>query len=701
MLTILFCFNNTQAQTLLNKRISVNFEHTRLADALKEIGKKGDFYFSYKEKLLPQDSLITTTINNQTVAAILTMLLHDKYQLTEYNSYIIITQSVPSLSLINTDITNDNNTYSISGLVVNESTGERLMNASVYIKQLLISALTDEHGYFRIKFRADNPGQINLTASKLAYKDTSINLLQNVAISGRAQTQAYDNVTNKNNRVEKTGMGRLFISARQKIQSLNIPDFFATRPFQVSLTPGLSSHGMFSPQVVNKFSVNLIGGYTAGVNGVEIGGLFNINKMNAQYLQLAGLFNLVGGNVTGLQLAGAHNRAMDTVKGAQLATFINKAESVVAGVQISALNNSAHKLKGLQIGLVNTADTSEGASIGLINVIGNGFYKVGLSATDLMNTNISLTTGTHNFYSKLSIGANMSPGNKLYAFGLGIGHDFMLDKKLYLSAEGDYLIANAGSWDDRLIQAKLLVNLQLSKHISIMAGPVFNSYNRSNSFPIPGYKNVTKIPPYPNNIIGHQVRSWVGWEAGLAFNSVFKPQKKEFDNSNAWYLGVATTAGIGWDNPYGGGVYGTELFAHRDLGEHLTGTFSAGFTYFSVHNDFHYENVDETHQVKVPDHSPIRQFIPVKAGIRLKTGRSFYIAGELGEAFGLFKNPDFTSFNIGGYHYVERNYRTGLYAVSAGFSFKSGLETGAKFEDYGAYYKQFALRLAYRIKLSK
>jgi hypothetical protein len=700
LLLLSFCFNDARAQSLLNRQVSVNFNRAPLGEVLKQIGKNGNCYFSYDAKLLPQDSLVTIIAADQKIAVILGILFQDKYQVTEYNGYIILTKPIPHLSLANIDVTNEDNAYSISGLVVNERTGERLMNASVYLKQLLVSALTDEHGYFRLKFRADNPGQISLTASKLDYKDTSINFLQSVSISTRALKENYDKA-GKRRQVEKTGMGRFLISTSQRIQSLNIPDFFATRPFQVSLTPGLSSHGMFSSQVINNFSVNLIGGYTAGVNGVEVAGLFNINKMNSRYLQLAGVFNLVGGTVTGLQVAGINNQALDTVKGAQLAFFVNKAKSDVAGVQVSLFNNSARKLKGLQIGLVNTADTSLGASIGLVNIIGNGFYKIGLATSDLMNTNAFLTTGTHSFYSKLSLGANISPGNKLYAFGLGIGHDFMFTNNVFLAAETHYLIANAGNWDDRLIQAKLLLNVQLSKHIGIMAGPVFNSYNYSNSFSIPGYKNPVHAPTYPSYVYGHQVRSWMGWEAGLAFNSIFKPAKKVLDDSNAWYLGAAATTGVGWDNPYGGFVHGTELIALRDLGSHLTGTLSAGYTYFTVHNDYYYQTVDDTHQVKLPGNSSPRQFIPVKVGVRLKTGGPFYIGCELGEAFGLFETYHDPNIIIPGHNLVDGPYRSSMYSVSAGFSFKNGLETGVKFDNYNYTFKQFALRLGYRIKLSK
>jgi hypothetical protein len=96
-----------------------------------------------------------------------------------------------------------------------------------------------------------------------------------------------------------------------------------------------------------------------------------------------------------------------------------------------------------------------------------------------------------------------------------------------------------------------------------------------------------------------------------------------------------------------------------------------------------------------------RQFIPAKVGVRLKTGGPFYIGCELGEAFGLFETYHDPNIIIPGRNWVDGPYRSSMYGVSAGFSFKNGLETGVKFDDYSYIFKQFALRLGYRIKLSK
>jgi hypothetical protein len=708
---MLCTFVQADAQSLLSKKISISFSNQKLGNVLQIIGTKGDFYFSYNGSQVPRDSLVSVTSNDEPVLNILKRLLGDRYEFEERKNYVILTLALPRLSLINADITNDNNTYSVSGIVTDETSGERLMNASVYEKDQLVSALTDEHGYFKLRFRSPNLGSVAITLSKRLYRDTTIRFLQTVLVNVRNDRPMYEDARNKSRSVERTSLGRLFISTRQMIQSMNIPDFFASRPFQVSLTPGLSSHGMFSSQVVNKFSLNLIGGYTAGVNGLEIGGIFNINKQDTRYLQAAGIFNLVGGNVRGLQIAGVHNFAIDTVKGVQVAGFINKAESEVRGMQFSVLNNEAHKLKGLQIGLVNVADTSYGASIGLINIVRNGFYKVSVTANNLMNTNVTLKTGTHAFYSTLLTGANLSTDKKMYAFGLGIGHDFMFSKKFYASTEVDYLFANTGLWDDRWAQAKLLLNYQITKNISLIAGPTYNHYNHSGSFQIAGYKNVTNVPKYEDyqgyqpGDNGHQTKNFWGWEAGLAFNSVFtKSADKHTDMSHGWSLGLASTIGVGWDQPYGA-VYGGELFTQRDLGNNLSAILSVGYTYFSTLNNYVWSQAQYNNNYTIEQVAEPFKIIPVKVGIRSKLTKSFYIGGDLGEAWG--KQDD-------GIYIIENGQRRHLsstvqsvksfvYSPTFGFALSSGLDASFKFEDYTGFpqIKQFALRLAYRIPLSQ
>src|SRR5699024_5124748 len=163
----------------------------------------------------------------------------------------------------------------------------------------------------------------------------------------------------------KNRINNFLLSSRQKIRDINLRRFFIKQPFQYALWPGLGTHGKLSAQVMNKYSFNILGGYTAGVNWFELGGLFNIDKKDVQYVQLAGLFNAVGGNTTGLQGAGVYNQVEQKVTGIQMAGILNKSQQLkgfqlaglvninnttLTGVQMASILNYTHHLKGLQIG---------------------------------------------------------------------------------------------------------------------------------------------------------------------------------------------------------------------------------------------------------------------------------------------------------------------------------------------------------------
>ncbi|MGV3706352.1 MAG: hypothetical protein ACO1NU_13335 [Arcticibacter sp.] len=684
------------AQSLLDRQVSVHVIRQPIASVLTDIGLKGGFYFSYNGRTVQKDSLVSFTSSGQTVYRTLIRLLGEGYEFEERNSYIIIRPALRRMSFINTDINSESNSYSISGIIVDERTGERLVNTSVYETEQLVSTLTDEHGYFKLKLKSANLAQVRLTASKVLYRDTSLNFLKTVEISRRTRAgNLYDSEKDVGNKE----VGRFFTTAAQRLQSMNIQNFFASRPYQISLTPGVSSHGALSSQVVNKFSLNMVGGYTAGVDGLEIGGLFNINKRDTRYLQLAGIFNLVGGRVTGIQLAGVSNQALDTVKGVQVSGFINKADSQVSGLQVAALNNKAQVLKGVQIGLVNVVDRSEGTSIGLINIIRNGFYRLTLSTNDLTNTNVSLKTGTHGFYSTLLFGANISGNNKMYSLGMGVGHDEMITDQVYLSAEAAYQFSFTGLWDDRWAQAKLLLNWPLTESLYLVAGPTYNKYSYTGSQP--GYqRKFVKSLHYNGN--SNPVKRWVGWEAGISTTSVFSPKRdvKKARRSSDLFVGVAATAGFGWHGP-STLVTGGEILFQKDFGGSMSGTLSGGYVYHDADGGFVSINTIQMTEFRVRGYKAI----PFKAGIRTYTGKRFFFSGELGAAVGLNQSGILTVTDMVSTEVTvrkeDRAHSSILYAVSGGYSFDNGLEAGIKFEDYARfnYIKQFNIRLAYRFKL--
>jgi hypothetical protein len=693
----LLLINIAFAQSLLEKSISVNATNQKLSNVLAQISKQGGFQFSYSGKNFPKDSLVSFTASNQMVSKMLSQLLSNKYEFEERRNYIIITPALQRLSFINTDVTSDDNNYSISGIVVNEKTKGRLMNTSVYEKEQLVSTITDEHGYFKLKLKSNSLDQVRITASKYAYRDTSLSFLNTVVISNRNRARLFQH----NGRdVEATALGKFFTTAAQRIQSINIQDFFANRPYQVSITPGLSSHGALSSQVVNKFSLNLAGGYTAGVDGLEIGGLFNINKRDTRYLQFAGVFNLVGGTVTGLQLAGVSNQTLDTVKGAQIAGFINTAEGQVSGLQLATLNNRTHKLKGVQIGLVNIADTSKGLSLGLLNIIDNGFYRVSMSASSIMPINFSFASGTRDFYTIVHAGADPFAHVPQLSMGIGIGHDFIFSKNVFASASLNYHVSGESiSFKDKLKQGKILLNARLSEKVSVHAGPVYNVFKpwASRERVI---SNDVLVPYYPKN--NHYQKKSLGWEAGIAFNSVFKPGPKVKYDVQDWYLGIAVLGGVDIKAPRP--VIGTEVYTYRNLTQSAAATLSIGYTQHLAKRATPPPILDPGYisMSYYEDHD--YHSLPIKVGIRTYTGKHLFFGAKLGVQVALNDPETYITVNSDNtFSEVQRgkNWTSFIASFSPGYAFKNGLEASIEYEYYGGWQdlQTIMIRVGYRFKL--
>ncbi len=548
----------------LYRRISIVADKQPLSKVLNEISSKGNFIFSYSGTVFNPDSLVTLNAKNETVRDILDRIFLSMADYRESADYVILRSTIRRFSIQPDIIKTDQRHYLISGHVIDEQTGKKVPDASVYEKRLLESALSDKDGYFRMRIRGNHQSVI-LTLSKESYRDTSLMFLSTVTIKPEGYTYEDDEyLSYSSNLVEKLGIGRFLVSAKQQIQSLNISGFLTSSPYQASLLPGLSSHGMFSSQVVNKASLNLLGGYTAGVDGAEVAGLFNISKNNVQYVQLAGLANLVGGSVRGFQAGGLVNSVLDSLVGFQAAGIVNDVRSGtegwqaagifnhvrrdmkgmqvagignlvsgnIRGVQIAGIGNVAAKemkgiqiggifsyakeMKGLQIGLINVADTSSGFSIGLINWVNKGYHKVSLSSTDVFGTQLAVKTGTAKFYTMLIMAGSYGVNDRVFSAGYGMGHDFIFSKKLSASAELSSQGLYLGNWDYPNILTKAQLNMQfkLFKGFSAFAGPSYSFYySDPGSLSSEGYR--ARVAPQSAKVYSTKTKGWLGWSAGI------------------------------------------------------------------------------------------------------------------------------------------------------------------------------------------
>jgi len=605
ILIFLFSAVDSTAQNLLSKNISLEANRQRLDKVLEMLSNKGNFYFSYSSSIVKKDSIISINTNNKTLKEVLEQIFSSGYEFIESGNYIIIRKAPIRLTMVTNRAVQEERVYSVSGFVYDEQTGHAIREASVYEKKLLAATLTNQEGFFKLKLKSGKKSTAELTLSKEFYADTSVVIeprhtqqltitmmpLENEAERTIISPEDYEvaeatvpplEIKEKDTivaapvaaitdsaQVERTRMGRFLLSAQQKIQSINLRKFFTTRPFQASLVPGLGSHGKMSGQVVNNFSLNVLGGYTAGTNGLEIGGFFNIDKKEVKYAQFAGWFNVVGGQVKGIQVAGINNTVLDTVKamqvagvsnfvkgrfngfqvagvynhvtdsvkGVQVGGVANFARKKVSGVQIAGVANISNKettgaqiagvlnyskrLKGLQIGLINIADTSDGYSIGLINIILKGYHKLSFSAHELMDVNVAFKTGNSKLYSILEAAIHSNSDEKIYSFGYGLGREMPLNKKRSFTfnpeLHSQYLYLGSWNYTNILNRLHLNLNIKLGKFVSLFAGPAVSVYMSDQKVGFKGYHFPGPPNGYKHFTISDNVTGWFGWNAGINF----------------------------------------------------------------------------------------------------------------------------------------------------------------------------------------
>jgi len=517
------------AQGKLEKKISISVRQKALAQALKEISRKGGFTFSYNTSILSGDSLVNIEAEDRPVRQVLEQLLGSGYEFTESGKYVIILPrtNAPPVRL-----------YTISGYIKDDSTQEKVGNVSVYESGQLVSTLTDTNGFFRLRLRDNKYAHAELVISKQFYRDTVVFVRpgydQQVMVPIVKERVSDLTPFVVSNKVEKTWVGKLFLSSKQIVQSLNLGDFFANKPVQMSLIPGLGTHGRMSGQVVNKLSVNLVAGYSAGMKGVELAGIANFDKGEVQGVQAAGIANLVGGNVSGVQLAGIHNEDLDSlfgvqaggisnrvwgsVEGVQVAGIVNEAKGDVHGVQVSGILNKARKVKGVQVGVVNMADSCSGFMVGLVNISKNGIHEWSFFANETMPVNVAYKSGTRKLYTIVQASADLSSDERAYGYGIGVGNELGLGRSFALNTEYVFSTFIVGHGRDLpgVSRLQTLLRWKALKRFSLYAGPSISITSPTKALSPDGYKMVLPRAGYHTFDAGNAV-AWFGWTIGVNF----------------------------------------------------------------------------------------------------------------------------------------------------------------------------------------
>ncbi len=347
--------------------------------ALRKISQQGNFTFSYNPTVIDASRIVNGSFSGMTVREVLDELFKGSVQYKARGTYIILTKGQAKTST---------NTETYSGYVVDESTGARLKNVSVYDPVSLSSAVTDAYGYFQIKVDKP-PAELMLAVKKKNYSDTVVAVqpgrtkLLKIPISideNKIETIA-DSVAEKFKRFWET-----------KVLSLNpanIENITDTiyRTTQVSIFPYLGTNRQLSGNVINDYSFNIFGGYSRGVRKLEIGGFFNIDREEVDGFQFAGIFNAVGGKVSAMQFAGLINMNWNSSQKFSAAGLVNITNGSSTGGQVAGHGNfTMGDQQGPHVGgLFNYASGNAGPVqvAGLMNFAGMNFE--GIQAGGMFN----------------------------------------------------------------------------------------------------------------------------------------------------------------------------------------------------------------------------------------------------------------------------------------------------------------------------
>ncbi len=374
----ILCFrsNNIYSQAnLLNKKISLSLSNIKLKNALIYIGDKGSFKFSYNAEIINNDSIISINVNSESVKKILDKIFDNTMQYKIVGNHIVLLGNEKRKRLQKED---KNKNYEITGYIIDSQTGEKIKNATVYDIDGKRTVITDNNGHYVILIPPDKEFR-GLTYCKRGYLDTVIIIRpinhSKIDMHLNPKFLVVDKMPAKKiqtdtNRIDTEPIVNWLVDEELIIHSQNL-DIYEKRIGQVSFLPYAGAHTSLNGAIVNNLSLNILAGYSDGVEGVEIGGILNIDRSYVNGVQIAGFGNIVGKYTRGVQIAGFFNKNTGSIKGVQIAGFNNIVLDKITGVQIAGFSNVLNgKMKGFQVaGFHNhTTKDVDGAQIaGFIN----------------------------------------------------------------------------------------------------------------------------------------------------------------------------------------------------------------------------------------------------------------------------------------------------------------------------------------------
>lgn len=524
-----------QKTPYLERLVTLNANNQTIAELFKSLSDQTSVVFSYSQQFNDKQRL-SLVCKNKPLRLVITEILKSSncsYKIKD--KYIIIScGSKPNVPA-----------SKITGYIYDANDSLIIPQASVYIKQDKHSSVTNSFGYFEVTF-SNKFETIAISVAKENYFDTSITLYnkskQEVIIylypKDRSKhsivtinpTLSMDSSSGKKKDTIIPTESRVDISESRfnkfKTNFKNISDTLFS-DFSVSFLPFVSTNRLLSVNTINKYSLNILAGYSKGIDVIEIGGLFNIDNGDVKYVQIGGLGNYVFGNFTGVQVAGLTNinnkktmgvqiagivnaNSMNVngvqiggivnlnknslkgiqiagifnqtklVKGVQLAGLVNNSDTT-CGFQMAGLVNKTKYLKGTQLSFLNISDTCVGIPIGFFSYVKKGYHKFEIATDETQFGTLSFGTGVNKLHNIFVVGINYNKTH-LVAYGYGLGTTYQLHRKWNLSFS---LVAqnilstrtNDINFANNISKLNVSAEYKVSPKILIGFGPTLSVFN--------------------------------------------------------------------------------------------------------------------------------------------------------------------------------------------------------------------------------
>lgn len=496
-------------QDILSVLITLDYTNAKAKTVFQSIHTQSGAIFSYGD--FNDEQLITIKAEKLPLKQVISKLekelnvdvtIKEKYLIVRYK----IQKDIPEVK--------------IDGTVIDPNSSEPLSDASVFVKKHKILVNTDDQGKFAFRVPG-NTKMLKINIAKANYIDTSVIIVvsrdQNLHIAMRSfprqKISEFDSLSKKEITItpehDREPIAIPEVKAmtyndnfweRQRKKNINLINITDTllNTISISLLPPISTNKLLSYNTRNNVSINIIGGNSKGINGVEAGGVYNYTDGDVKGVQVAGVMNLVSENVIGTQVSGVFNGVRGDVKGAQVAGVVNLNDKTtdgiqvagvgqhtkhLIGVQVAGIYNVAHTAKGMQIsgitnivdsatthlqisgiynkaasikglqisGIANHCDTLEGIQIGLFNrcnhikggfavglfnYVKDGYNKLELSYNDLGTASIGYRSGWAPLHMHYFVGGNwQNSDHRFLQAGAGLASSIPLSKSLHLQAD--------------------------------------------------------------------------------------------------------------------------------------------------------------------------------------------------------------------------------------------------------------------------